>query len=98
MKQLLKQIKKILEYIRNLKQKLTHDNLFDIAFGAILACVGFYLYMNVVDMDKFIVVVVPAVFSFLNEVYNVMCGQRTVMWKDIFFRCIIGVIIYFIIL
>ena len=98
MKQLLKQIKKVLEYIRNLKYKLTHDNLFDISFGALLACVGLYFYLNVVDMDKLIIIVVPAVFSFLNEVYNVMCGQRTVMWKDIFFRCIIGVIIYFIIL
>ena len=97
MKQLLKQIKTVLEYIRNLKYKLTHDNLFDISFGAILACVGLYFYLNVVDMDKLIIIVVPAVFSFLNEVYNVMCGQRTVMWKDIFFRCIISVVIYFII-
>ena len=98
MKQLLKQIKKVLEYIRNLKYKLTHDNLFDIAFGAILTCIGLWLYLNTESMDKLIIIVIPALFSFLNEVYNVMCGQRTVMWKDIFFRCIIGVIIYFIIL
>ena len=98
MKKLTEKLKQILEYIRNLKQKLTHDNLFDMSFGALLTCVGLYFYMNVVDMDKLIIIVVPALFSFLNDVYNVMCGQRTVMWKDIFFRCIIGVIIYFIIL
>ena len=98
MKKLTEKLKQILEYIRNLKQKLTHDNLFDMSFGALLACVGLYFYLNVVDMDKLIIIVVPALFSFLNEVYNVMCGQRTVMLKDIFFRCIIGVIIYFIIL
>ena len=88
MKQLLKQIKTVLEYIRNLKYKLTHDNLFDMSFGALLACVGLWLYLNVIDMNKLIIIVVPAVFSFLNEVYNVMCGQRKIMWIDIFFRCI----------
>ena len=73
MKKLTEKLKQILEYIRNLKQKLTHDNLFDMSFGALLACVGLYFYLNVVDMDKLIIIIVPAVFSFLNEVYNVMC-------------------------
>ena len=97
MKQLLKQIKKVLEYIRNLKYKLTHDNLFDMSFGAILACVGLWLYLNVIDMNKLIIIVVPFLFSFLNEILNIVCGQRKIMWIDIFFRCIISVVIYFII-
>jgi len=56
MKKLTQKIKQVLEYIRNLKQKLTHDNLFDISFGALLSCVGLFFYMNVEEMDKIIIV------------------------------------------
>ena len=98
MEKITQKIKQVLEYIRNLKQKLTHDNLFDISFGALLACVGLFFYVNTPDMDKLIIVVVPFFFSFLNEIYNSWCGQKGIMWKDIFFRIIISLIIYFIIL
>lgn len=97
MKQIFKKIKQAIDYVRNLKHKLTHDNLFDMSFGAILACIGFWLYLNVEDMDKLIIIVVPGLFSFLNETLNITCGQRKIMWIDIFFRCLIGLVILLII-
>lgn len=97
MKQIFKKIKQVIDYVRNLKYKLTHDNLFDMSFGAILACVGLWLYLNVADMDKLIIIVVPALLSFLNESLNMACGQRKIMWIDIFFRCLIGVMLYLVI-
>ena len=97
MKQLFKKIKQVIDYVRNLKYKLTHDNLFDMSFGAILACIGLWLYLNVVDMNKLIIIVVPFLFSFLNEILNIAWGQRKIMWIDIFFRCIVSIVIYFII-
>ena len=39
MKKLKQKLKQVLEYVRGLKQKLSHDNLFDIAFGALLLAV-----------------------------------------------------------
>lgn len=97
MKQIFKKIKQVIDYVRNLKHKLTHDNLFDMSFGSILACIGLWLYLNIADMDKLIIIVVPALFSFLNETLNITCGQRKIMWIDIFFRCVISIVIYFII-
>ena len=97
MKALTKKIKQALEYIRDLKQKLTYDNLFDVSIGAILACIGLWLHIHTVGMDKLIIIVVPFLFSFWNEIYNNWCGQKGIMWKDIFFRLIIGVLIFIII-
>ena len=97
MKQLFKKIKQAIDYVRNLKYKLTHDNLFNTAFGAMLACIGLWLYLNIADMDKLIIIIVPLLFSWLNELVNVRQGQKKIMWIDILLRCLIGVTIYFII-
>ena len=94
---LLQKIKQLINLVRNLKQKLTHDNWFDIAFGALLACCGLWLYLNIANMDKLIIIVIPALISFLNEVINVWCGQKKIMFIDIIFRTLIGIVIYYIV-
>lgn len=91
-KYLIKQINKV----RSLKQKLTHDNLFDISVGAILALIGLYWYLDNSNMDKLIIIILPFLVSWFNELVNVWQGAKF-GWKDLFYRCIIGIILYFII-
>ena len=93
----MKNLKQILNWIRNLKQKLTHDNLWDISFGAALACVGLWLYLNVINMDKLIIIVIPALLSFLNELLNLWQGQKGIKFFEIGLRCFIATVIYCII-
>ena len=93
----MKNPKQILNWIRNLKQKLTHDNLWDISFGAALACVGLWLYLNVIDMDKLIIIVIPAILSFWNELLNLWQGQKGIKFFEIGLRCFIATVIYCII-
>ena len=81
---------------RSLKQKLSHDNLFDISIGAILALIGLYWYLNVANMDKLIIIVLPFLVSWFNELINVWQGAKF-GWKDLGFRMIIGILLYLII-
>ena len=81
---------------RSLKQKLSHDNLFDISIGAILALIGLYWYLNDSNMDKLIIIALPFLTSWINELINVLQGAKF-GWKDLGFRCLIGILLYFII-
>lgn len=87
----------LISKVRSLKQKLSHDNLFDIAFGAILALIGLYLYLNIVDMDKLIIIAFPLLVSWFNELINTWQGAKF-GWIDLGFRCLIGIILYLIII
>ena len=80
---------------RSLKQKLSHDNLFDISFGAILAIIGLMLYKNL-DVHKLIIIVVPFLFSWFNELINMWQGAKF-RFVEIGLRCIIATLLYFII-
>lgn len=81
--------------IRNIKQKLSHDNLFDISLGTILALVGLSLY-KYADWDKLSIIIVPFLFSWFNELVNKLQGAKF-GWIDLVFRCLIGTLLYFII-
>ena len=81
--------------VRSLKQKLSHDNLFDISFGAILALIGLTLYKNL-DVHKLIIIVVPFLFSWFNELINMWQGAKF-RFVEIGLRCIIATLLYFII-
>ena len=81
--------------VRSLKQKLSHDNLFDISFGAILALIGLMLYKNL-DVHKLIIIVVPFLFSWFNELINMWQGAKF-RFVEIGLRCIIATLLYFII-
>ena len=81
---------------RSLKQKLSHDNLFDISIGAILALIGLYWYFNDANMSKLIIISLPALVSWFNELVNVWQGAKF-GWKDLGFRMIIGILLYLII-
>ena len=81
---------------RSLKQKLSHDNLFDISVGAILALIGLHWYLNDANMSKLIIVVLPFLVSWFNELVNVWQGAK-IGWKDLMFRMIIGILLYLII-
>lgn len=87
----------LINKVRSLKQKLSHDNLFDIAFGTILALIGLYTYLNVADMDKAVIIVLPFLISWINELVNKFQGAKF-GWIDLLCRCIIGIILYLIII
>lgn len=87
----------LINKVRSLKQKLSHDNLFDIALGAILALIGLYLYLNIADMDKLIIIALPLLVSWVNELVNKLQGAKF-GWIDLVFRCLIGIILYLIII
>lgn len=88
-------VKNLLNKVRSLKQKLSHDNLFDIALGAILALIGLYLYLNIADIDKLIIIAFPLLFSWFNALVSKLLGAKF-GWIDLGFRCIIGTLLYFI--
>lgn len=100
MKQLLTtlttKVKNLLNKVRSLKQKLSHDNLFDIAFGAILALIGLSLY-RYADWAKLSIIIVPFLVSWVNELINKLQGAKFCR-IDLGFRCIIGIILYLIII
>lgn len=85
----------LINKVRSIKQKLSHDNLFDISFGAILACIGLILYKNL-DVHKLIIIVVPLLFSWFNELVNTWQGAKF-RFVEIGLRCIIATLLYFII-
>jgi len=89
-------MKQLINKLRELKNKPTKDNYFDIAFGAVLACVGLWIYLNTEDMDKFIVVAFPFLISFLNEVVNAIDSKRF-GWIDVALRTLVGIVLYSII-
>lgn len=89
-------IKLIINKVRSLKQKLSHDNLFDISLGAILALIGLYTYLNVAGMDKAIIIVLPFLTSWINELVNKLQGAKF-GWIDLLYRSLIGIILYFIV-
>jgi len=93
----MKKIKQIVSWLRELKNKPAKDNYFDVAFGAILACIGLLLYLNTEDMDKFIVIAFPFLISFLNEVVNAIESKKF-GWIDVALRTLIGIIMYLIII
>lgn len=86
----------LINKVRGIKQKLSHDNLFDISFGAILALIGLYLYLNIVDMDKLIIIAFPLLFSWFNELINKLQGAKF-GWIDLLLRCAPGGLLYMII-
>jgi hypothetical protein len=81
---------------RSIKQKLSHDNLFDLFIGTILAFIGLYWYLNDANMSKLIIIALPALVSWFNELVNVWQGAKF-GWKDLGFRMIIGILLYLII-
>jgi hypothetical protein len=87
---------KTINKARSLKQKLSHDNLFDISLGAILALIALYWYMNDSDMSKLIVIAFPALVSLFNELVNVWQGAKMGL-ADIMFRLLIPTALYFIV-
>jgi hypothetical protein len=87
---------KTINKARSLKQKLSHDNLFDISIGAVLSLIGLYWYLNDTDMDKAIIIVLPFLISWINELINTLQGAKF-GWKDLGFRTIIGILLYLII-
>ena len=87
---------KTINKARSLKQKLTHDNLFDLFIGTVLALISLYWYLNDANMDKLIIIALPFLVSWFNELVNVWQGAKF-GWKDLFFRCVIGTLLYFII-
>ena len=89
-------MKTFINKVRSLKQKLSHDNLFDISLGAILALIGLYIYLNVTGMDKAIIIVLPFLISWINELLNKLQGAKF-GWIDLLCRSLIGVILYFIV-
>lgn len=91
----MEKIKEIINKVRSIKQKLSHDNLFDISFGAILALIGLTLYKNL-DVHKLIIIVVPFLFSWFNELINMWQGAKF-RFVEIGLRCIIATLLYFII-
>ena len=88
-------VKSIINKVRSLKQKLSHDNLFDISLGAILALIGLTLYKNL-DVHKLIIIAVPFIFSWFNELINMLQGARF-RFIEVCLRCLIGTALYFII-
>ena len=89
-------VKSIINKVRSLKQKLSHDNLFDISIGAILALIGLYWYMNDADMSKLIIIALPALVSWFNELINVWQVAK-IGWIDIMLRLLIPSALYLII-
>lgn len=87
-------IKDIMTKVRNIKQKLSHDNLFDISLGAILSLIGLSLY-RYADWDKLSIIIVPFLVSWFNELVNARQSKRF-GWIDLGFRCLIGTLLYFI--
>lgn len=85
----------LINKVRSLKQKLSHDNLFDISLGAILALIGLMLYKNL-DVHKLIIIVVPFIFSWFNELINMWQGAKF-RFIEVCLRCLIGTALYFII-
>ena len=89
-------MKKLINKLRELKNKPTKDNYFDVAFGAILACIGLWIYLNIENMNKSVIIILPVLFSFWNEVINSMDSKKFSI-IDIVLRTLIGIILYFII-
>jgi hypothetical protein len=85
----------LINKVRSLKQKLSHDNLFDISLGAILALIGLMLYKNL-DVHKLIIIVVPFIFSWFNELIDMWQGAKF-RFIEVCLRCLIGTALYFII-
>jgi hypothetical protein len=86
----------IINKVRQLKHKLSHDNLFDIVAGTALAFVGLRIYLDHAEIDKLIIIALPGLFSWLNELLNVWQGSRF-GWIDLGFRMFAGITLYFII-
>lgn len=89
-------VKNLLNKVRSLKQKLSHDNLFDIALGAILALIGLYLYLYIVDMDKLIIIALPLLVSWVTELINKLQGAKFGR-IDLFYRFLIPVLLFLLI-
>ena len=96
MKTLKKKLLFLINKVRSLKQKLSHDNLFDISLGAILALIGLCWYLNDAGMDKSIIIVLPFLISWINELVNKLQGAKF-GWVDIMFRLSIPTALYFIV-
>ena len=89
-------MKNLINKLRVLKNKPTKDNYFDVALGALLACIGLWLYLNVVNMDKAVIIILPALFSFWNEVINFIDSKKFSI-IDVVLRTLIGIVLYFIV-
>ena len=85
----------LINKVRSIKQKLSHDNLFDIALGTVLALIGLSLY-RYADWDKASIIIVPFLVSWFNELVNARQSGKF-GWIDLGFRCLIGTLLYFII-
>lgn len=89
-------MKKLINKLREIKVKPSKDNYFDIAIGAVLACIGLWVYLNTKDMDKVVIIALPALVSFLKEIVNIIeCKKFNVL--DMILRVVVGVILYLIV-
>lgn len=86
----------LINKVRSIKQKLSHDNLFDISLGAVLALIGLWLYLHDAEMDKAIIIVLPFLVSWINELYNTLVGAKFSL-VDLVLRCLTGGVLYLII-
>jgi len=90
---LLNKIKNFLNKLRSIKDKFTIDNYFDGFFGGLLSCIALIVYYHV-HTPLILILLFSPIISSINELLNMLSGEKSFGWKDVIWRSVIGVIIY----